>query len=65
VLENLSPKDMNADKIRVVCDKKEEERNHPPHEYIDKISEKSKKSLTRYDILTAIQSGKMKKEVIS
>jgi transposase len=65
VLENLSPKDMNADKIRVVCDKREEERNQVSPEYIDHISETSRKSLTRYDILTAIQSGKIKKGVIS
>lgn len=63
-LELLSPMDMSADKVKVVCEYKQEKKNYTTASYKDHLTEKSRKTLSMYDRLAAIQSGKLNKEVI-
>lgn len=53
-LEKLSPFDMSADKVALICAKHEESSN-PTNVKTDRLSEKSKSTLSQYDRLRQIQ----------
>jgi len=55
-LERLSPLDMSADKIRVLCDRSTENKNGIKKDYRDQLSQKSRNTLSIYNKLTEIQS---------
>lgn len=63
-LEQISPMDMSADKVKVICEHIQEKKNNGNIPYTDYLTEKSKRTLSAYDRLLAIQSTKLKKEVI-
>lgn len=63
-LELLSPMDMSADKVKVICEHRQEKKNCIAVSYTDHLTEKSRKTLSLYDRLAALQSGKLNKEVI-
>lgn len=63
-LELLSPMDMSADKVKVVCEHIKAKENCIPISYTDHLTEKSRSVLSIYDRLAALQSGKLKKEVV-
>jgi hypothetical protein len=63
-LELLSPMDMSADKVRVICEHNQEKKNCITVSYTDHLTEKSRNTLSIYDRLAALQSGKLKKEVV-
>ena len=63
-LELLSPMDMSADKVKVICEHKQEKKNGITVSYTDSLTEKSRSTLSAYDRLAALQSGKIKKEVV-
>ena len=52
----LSPKDMSADKVRVICDKIKEDRNPMTKTGTDRLSRKSKSTLGQYDKLRELQN---------
>ncbi len=52
-LTRLSPKDLSADKVKVICDKITEEESRKPG--TDRLSAKSKSTLSQYDRLRQIQ----------
>lgn len=63
-LEQLSPMDMSADKVKVICGHKQEKKNCIGVSYTDSLTEKSRSTLAAYDKLAALQSGKLKKEIV-
>ena len=63
-LEKLSPMDMSADKVKVICESRQERENHKDISYTDHLTEKSRNTLFKYDQLAALQSGKLKKEAV-
>lgn len=63
-LELLSPMDMSADKVKVICDHIKAKENCIPISYTDRLTEKSRSVISAYDRLAAIQSGKLTKEVV-
>jgi transposase len=63
-LELLSPMDMSADKLRVICEHNQEKKNCITVSYTDHLTEKSRNTLSVYDRLAALQSGKLKKEAV-
>ena len=63
-LELLSPMDMSADKVKVICDHKQVQKNSLPVSYTDHLTEKSRNILSIYDRLAALQSGKIKGEAV-
>ncbi|MDD4753554.1 MAG: IS21 family transposase [Desulfitobacteriaceae bacterium] len=63
-LELLSPMDMSADKVRVICEHNQEKKNSIKVSYTDHLTEKSRNTLSAYDRLAALQSGKLKKEAV-
>lgn len=63
-LEKLSPMDMSADKIKVICESRKEKENNLTMPLTDYLTEKSRSTLLIYDKLAALQSGKLKKEAV-
>lgn len=63
-LELLSPMDMSADKVKVICEHRQEKENYITVSYTDHLTEKSRSMLSVYDQLAALQSGKLKKEAV-
>ena len=63
-LELLSPMDMSADKVRVICEHKQAQKNPIPVSYTDHLTEKSRNILSIYDRLAALQSGKINGEAV-
>lgn len=63
-LELLSPIDMSADKVKVICEHRQEKKNCITVSYTDRLTEKSRNTLSVYDQLAALQSGKLKKEAV-
>jgi len=63
-LEKLSPMDMSADKVKVICDSIEEKKKCTTISYSDHLTEKSRRTLLIYDQLAALQAGKFKKEAV-
>ena len=63
-LEKLSPMDMSADKVKVICESRQERENHKDISYTDHLTEKSRNTLFKYDQLAALQSGKLKKDAV-
>lgn len=61
-LEKLSPLDMSADKVALICAKKEEELKQTNIK-TDRLSEKSKSTLSQYDRLRKIQTESERKVV--
>lgn len=61
-LEQLSPFDMSADKVALICAKKEESLKQTTIK-TDRLSEKSKTTLSQYDRLRMIQSQLERKVV--
>lgn len=61
-LENLSPLDMSADKVALICAKKEETLKQTNIK-TDRLSEKSKSTLSQYDRLRMIQNESERKVV--
>lgn len=55
-LEALSPMDMSADKVRVICDKNKELDNSIKKTGTDRLSKKSKSTLAQYDKLRKLQN---------
>ena len=55
-LESLSPMDMSADKVKVICDKISENKNSIMKTGTDRLSQKSKSTLGQYDKLRQLQS---------
>lgn len=55
-LESLSPMDMSADKVKVICDKISENKNSIMKTGTDRLSQKSKSTLGQYDRLCQLQS---------
>ena len=62
-LESLSPMDMSADKVKVICEHMQEAETSARISYKDRLTERSRSTLSVYDKLAALQSGKLKKEV--
>lgn len=64
-LELLSPMDMSADKVKVICEHRQEKENCiTPTSHTDHLTEKSRKTLLVYDQLAALQAGKLSKEAV-
>lgn len=63
-LEMISPTDMSADKVRVICDHRQEKNNIKVSSCTDPLTEKSRSTLAAYDRLAALQSGKIVKESV-
>jgi transposase len=63
-LERFSPLDMSADKVKVICEYKQEKKNYITESYTDHLTEKSRNTLSVYDQLAAVQSEKLKKEAV-
>jgi len=63
-LEKLSPMDMSADKVKVICESKKEKENNFTTQLTDYLTEKSRNTLLIYDKLAALQSGKLNKEAV-
>ena len=61
-LEKLSPFDMSADKVALICAKKEESLKQTNIKK-DRLSEKSKTTLSQYDRLRSIQNKAERKVV--
>ena len=61
-LEKLSPFDMSADKVSLICAKKEESLKQTNIK-TDRLSEKSKTTLSQYDRLRSIQNPPERKVV--
>lgn len=61
-LEQFSPFDMSADKVALICAKKEEALKQANIK-TDRLSEKSKTTLSQYDRLRMIQSQSERKVV--
>ena len=61
-LESISPLDMNADKVALICAKKEESLKQSNIK-TDRLSEKSKNTLSQYDRLRMIQNRSERKVV--
>lgn len=61
-LEHLSPFDMSADKVALICAKRDESLKQTNIK-IDRLSEKSKTTLSQYDRLRMIQSQSERKAV--
>lgn len=61
-LEKLSPFDMSADKVALICAKKEESLKQSSIK-TDRLSEKSKTTLSQYDCLRKIQNQAERKVV--
>ncbi len=61
-LEQFSPLDMSADKVALICAKKEETVKQTNIK-TDRLSEKSKSTLSQYDRLRTIQNGPERKVV--
>lgn len=55
-LESLSPMDMSADKVKVICDKINENKNSITKTGTDRLSQKSKSTLGQYDKLRQLQN---------
>ena len=55
-LESISPMDMSADKVKVICDKISENKNSIMKTGTDRLSQKSKSTLGQYDKLRQLQS---------
>ncbi len=51
----LSPRDLSAEKVKLICDKIDEE-NSPDTPGTDRLSEKSKETLSQYDKLRRLQN---------
>jgi hypothetical protein len=63
-LEKLSPMDMSADKVKVICESRKEKEICITVPLNDHLTEKSRSTLSIYDILAALQSGKLNKEAV-
>ena len=63
-LEQLSPLDMSAEKVKVICEHEQEKANNILVSYTDPLTEKSRNTLSAYDLLAALQSGNLRKEVL-
>lgn len=63
-LEKLSPTDMSADKVKVICESIVEKKKYTTISYSDHLTEKSRSTLLIYDQLAALQSGKLKREAV-
>lgn len=63
-LQKISPLDMSADKVKVICDRYEENKNSIKKDYTDLLSEKSRSTLSVYNKLAEIQSEISRKEVV-
>lgn len=63
-LEQLSPMDMSVDKVKVLCEHRQEKKKCITVAYTDHLTEKSQNTLSVYDRLAALQSGKLKKEAV-
>ena len=61
-LEKISPFDMSADKVSLICAKKEESLKQTNIK-TDRLSEKSKTTLSQYDRLRSIQNKAERKVV--
>lgn len=53
-MERLSPKDMSAQKIRVICENAQREMSRSPG--ADRLSDKAKSTLSQYDLLRKMQT---------
>ena len=62
-LEKISPMDMSADKVKVICESILEKDNCVSRISTDRLTSKSKSTLIFYDKLAALQSGKLNSEV--
>lgn len=61
-IEKISPFDMSADKIALICAKKEEDAKQTNIK-TDRLSEKSKTTLSQYDRLRKVQNQSERKVV--
>lgn len=59
--EKLSPMDMNADKVKVICECMQERGKYSNISCADYLTGKSRNILFKYNQLVALQSGKLKK----
>lgn len=57
-LESLSPMDKSADKVKVICDKINENKSSIMKTGTDRLSQKSKNTLGQYDKLRQLQNEK-------
>ena len=63
-LEKLSPMDMSADKVKVICESRKEKEICVTVPLNDHLTEKSRSTLSIYDKLAALQSRKLNKEAV-
>lgn len=63
-LEQFSPMDMSADKIKVIIAHRQEKEKRITLSYTDHLTEKSRSTLSAYDRLAELQSNKLKKEAV-
>ena len=64
-LGHLSPMDMSADKVKVICDRIHADKNPSEKPGTDRLSRKSKKTLGQYDRLRQLQKeNEEKREVV-
>jgi hypothetical protein len=56
--------DMSADKVKVICESRQEKENCKDISYTDHLTEKLRSTLFKYDQLAAFQSGKLKREAV-
>jgi transposase len=62
-LEKISPMDMSADKVRVICEHTYE-KGKAAGSYDDYLTEKTRSTLSAYDRLAALQSSRYQKEAV-
>lgn len=62
-LEKISPMDMSADKVRVICEHTQE-KDRTTESHADYLTEKTRSTLSAYDRLAALQSSRFKKEAV-
>ena len=59
----ISANDMSAEKLKVICEKKEKENTNEAPPIEDRISKIARDSLSKYDALRGIQSAESAREV--
>lgn len=63
-LEQISPMDMSADKVKVICESMQEKKDWITSSYTDYLTEKNRNTLSAYDRLAEIQSNNLKREAV-
>ncbi|MDD3713076.1 MAG: hypothetical protein PHZ28_06255 [Candidatus Izemoplasmatales bacterium] len=63
-LEMVSPLDMSADKVRVLCDHLQEQETVTASAFTDHLTQKAKSTLCSYDRLAQLQAQKTNMEAI-